>query len=1710
MSEATAVADIAAFKAEYRHRQLSQFAPDTLLWLAALSEWTDQLAAAARFPKGDKFKSLTELLSRLSDSGLLATREDIDSNGEVLTAFWLPASRRPEVGEHLRGIWKNSNEIIKRLRDLANILEQQPSQQTDALRPWLQLVKHSFGPSTTNRGTTDGDPTGTKLLEEVDRLLAESRATEALSMVGAAQAVGDVLGDPFTSSARRAQWRIDRSYRQALDARSLRYYQPRPEVERSIDELLRGADASWALHLLGDGGVGKTMTIRDLCSGQFFSRLGNEQLPVARVDFDHLDPRYPQARPGELLLALAGELATYATTREIERRFRRSGDTIAKLHNVIASSGAVHRERQYFTEAIDAFASYLRGFARPVVLVLDTCEELAKLHPPGGRAPAVDRTFELLEQIHERVPQMRALLAGRRWLVPPPAGASTGGLELDPRHYLRVVPIGGFTYEQARQYIDRRDTEKRLPSEVRVALVARSTRPSGIGVNPFDLVSYCEWALAEPNLDVEVLRNARGDPYVERRIIDRLSTREVRDCLPVAVELGRFDRAMIEPELRRRGIDLDKAFSGLVSQEWVSAVAFDADGRPRVIEVDAHLRPRLHAIIAARPMQFPIDRIRVGRDLAHLVNSSPLEELAVDAVEAALRLLPMADAATMWDRLEERIANTPGSWQWAGQAIVRAAAVEAQRTSDDGVTMLAAIRATQAASVLRQPGRPGIHALWEEVERLASRHPDPGTGRRLQFRALCFLVEPGDTGRLQRLVSIWREYQGELPVGSILAKLDEITGGGAPVPTELVTVLDELCQFADPGVAAIAQLVRAASRREVGDLDNATADIDSALRLIDAMPLVPSQWADWIEVARFRDRLRLARLVLAMQRSEHPEMFPIQIWRADALKHTDDIDSERLVAVIITLELCWRLVDPRTVASAAAADTYNPARQPTHIWHNATPTLCAAIATAVAARGDLRRAARLLHDRSEAALSYEDDSTTIKGCEEFLAKLSRAFRTTKLTTSIHRIARNGSSMAREHAWAALALTDGESPSSPADAGNSSIWWRTQIVKPGEQFVAIPPEGLAETDTEVLEDTLIRGRQLPSNARHSADIARLSVERCLMVIRGESANLATALRTEALLNRLRSWSHVLGNLPPRLVAETALAEAELVALRLPKVSLRLLHAAFNCANAADDPILVGRAAVLLVLATARAGNDMHSISMQHQYAIQEFLTGKWDLSGWYDRCEKAKTLLGATSVATTYSPKVIGSPELDPRPIHGEPPVAPASPAVSIPEWMLSNLEGEGEASPGPSGYVSALGRLGIDWPSNRAAGEGEAPPELSELSEYLSALDRPGIDWPSSIDWPSNPAAGEGEASLGPSEYWSSPGRPGSVFHGTYAETVMASDSNLPTRGGSSRGLSTAIIISRLLIDPGHSIARRWRGYWLRRRYDHRTIALDPKLGVDSPLPCRLMATAVEVRIEHATSPSTLPRFRRKYMVIPLLGRGNVKESTEQYLTDQLSSLIGKRRPLFVRFHANNIPLSLQFWGGRSIRHDKIRAEYQGPPSLHPPDNRKRTEPAARWCTVLHLVGTPVDTPSGWRLRIAVSSSSSSESYVKSGRWTYRGEELINPHDIYSGQVALVVLQAEPVDELPQPLGEQYEGMSALAAELLEARAGAVLIVPPLPEAVAFDVVLRVRDAMTRHGYRIHPGHVLDLADEVRNIVASSEEPTRAEARASQDVMLLA
>ena len=505
---------------------------------------------------------------------------------------------------------------------------------------------------------------------------------------------------------------------------------------------------------------------------------------------------------------------------------------------------------------------------------------------------------------------------------------------------------------------------------------------------------------------------------------------------------------------------------------------------------------------------------------------------------------------------------------------------------------------------------------------------------------------------------------------------------------------------------------------------------------------------------------------------------------------------------------------------------------------------------------------------------------------------------------------------------------------------------------------------------------------------------------------------------------KSRNEIFDGLPPRLIAETALAEAELIALRLPRVAIPLLHLTFNSAVTAGDPILAGRAAILLVLATARSGDDVRLVSAQHRDAIRTLSADETDWSGWPARRELAQSLLEATPWSP--APRT-ASPELDPREVRRNPAVGATAAPTTPP----------GKDRPGfrPAANLGVLSQEPSGYPPAQVVSPPISGPVLNETATRPLSL----------------PAA--------------------------------------PVRG---------------------SIVRRWHDYRRRRKYAQHTVAFDPNSPYEPYPRCHLTTTTFEVLVEREASSTTLLRSRRRYLVIPLLGSqpGNAGESYQQSFTDQIP-MPASMRPLFVHFRDSHLPLSWQLWDPPPGRGDQIGAEYRGPPSLRSFDSRMATDSGGRWRAILHLVGSPVPTAAGWRLRVVIGSSSSSEGYVKASRSTYRGEELLSPDNLAVDRTALVALQAEPVDQLPQPLGEQFEGMYAFAAELRDAGAGAVLVVPPLPETMAVAAALRIRVALTENRHQTHPVHVLDLVDYLRNIIASAEEPSHGMPRAARDVLLL-
>jgi len=229
-----------------------------------------------------------------------------------------------------------------------------------------------------------------------------------------------------------------------------------------------------------------------------------------------------------------------------------------------------------------------------------------------------------------------------------------------------------------------------------------------------------------------------------------------------------------------------------------------------------------------------------------------------------------------------------------------------------------------------------------------------------------------------------------------------------------------------------------------------------------------------------------------------------------------------------------------------------------------------------------------------------------------------------------------------------------------------------------------------------------------------------------------------------------------------------------------------------------------------------------------------------------------------------------------------------------------------------------------------------------------------------------------------------------------------------------------------------------------------------------------------------------LPRLTSttRYLVVPLV-LPPTSYSDNQDLERNICDAVQPTGldPLMVRFldHSSrsvqtsgvDVPVG---WVGWSPKAPTLRSAYQGPSHL-----RRVTSAAAEHVGgdsfLRHLVGTPVPTTTGWGFRVRSSDSSPplspsftpppSESPTppspsgpmprKSSPSALPGPLLID--DLVASRTEILVLQMDPVDAPPEPLGKLRGGMTAVCLDVIASGAvGAVLTIPALPDFVATEV----------------------------------------------------
>lgn len=468
--------------------------------------------------------------------------------------------------------------------------------------------------------------------------------------------------------------------REQADRRHLQTFFERPEQLAPLEAFLdpRGERDRWMLHLLGSGGVGKTMLIRHLT----LEMAKAKGFLSARVDFDFLSPDYPRLDPGLLLWSLGRELQLRTTNEEAVRALREAEGRFRHLSNVLrnepgADTPNVRATRhQYFVEAAFLFVSALKQAGAPILIVLDTCEELVKGRGRGGVSDAVAETFRILHALRygartlldetptpgEVEADVRVVFAGRR----PLASAGDGWTaisDLEPRPALQVFELRGFSTAEAEEWLGR---DLKVPLHLVPAVIAATPDidagarvtwadarpPRPIGKNPYDLKHFADWAKETPPPAPEVLAGGSPRQYVEERILSKLDPRPELERFLAALSLVKH----ADRDLLRAVVDVDlfdERLAVLTAHEWiVRRVVIDEQDAPREIyQLEERLRRRLRDYFEEIGVDFATIGARASGVLAARTLERDLAFVDVADVDATLRAFePDPEAGRAWWR----------------------------------------------------------------------------------------------------------------------------------------------------------------------------------------------------------------------------------------------------------------------------------------------------------------------------------------------------------------------------------------------------------------------------------------------------------------------------------------------------------------------------------------------------------------------------------------------------------------------------------------------------------------------------------------------------------------------------------------------------------------------------------------------------------------------------------------------------------------------------------------------------------------------------------------------------------------------------------------------------------------------------------------------------------------------------------------------------
>jgi hypothetical protein len=765
---ASRMGDVAA---QQRHTVLSALAVEALAWIAVSNDVPPALARILGLRQGEP------PLAPMLTLGILEARTS--GRGEPSYSV---ASRQ---------------ELIRELLD-----RQRTMSVHSALLPTARQVLRSserFGADVLRLAKLVGEAGSTEHMAD----LFEQRIREASARHDSASALewtatGRALTPLLTAylqpelgyAVERAGRNIELLQRRRDDLQHLRGFVERQEQIEAIDRLVRGPDDAWALHLLGAGGVGKTMLVRWLT----VNAQERYDAAVARVDFDYLNPDYPRRHPGLLLWALAQELRVYDMRGEATELF----DKAAKLLNDVQRNATERRDARatddpQFVMAVRIWNQALNALPQSkIVLILDTCEELAKIRQDGVMPASVEETFRILAAVHDGpdtltdgspeggVPRVRVVFAGRRPLAQKGSGWSCPASPLPPRDFLLLQELRGFTALEARGYLEQLGVARDLiepilqhapevPRTADVILSGATPVRRESRYNPYLLTYFGRFAAEEPEAARAIPAGSWEQRYIELRVLQRIRFEPLTKALPTIAAARHVDAAYLRAVTGLNAADVDLLLEELSDSEWTDVryvAAREGSEARRVISIKKGIQRDLIAYYADRPSAETRANERGAEHLRRLTLEADLSDLDWTYFDAALWMLGRREESlAWWAEVEERAIRDRG-YAWLFELTSNllgedAAAAPAERPQDE-LPLRAAVLASHAVALMHLR-REGVAGFWADV--LASLRGRRGAAwDALARRAKLGVLANRTFAEVAQIEELYRELWEELEV----------------------------------------------------------------------------------------------------------------------------------------------------------------------------------------------------------------------------------------------------------------------------------------------------------------------------------------------------------------------------------------------------------------------------------------------------------------------------------------------------------------------------------------------------------------------------------------------------------------------------------------------------------------------------------------------------------------------------------------------------------------------------------------------------------------------------------------------------------------------------------------------------------------------------------------------------------------------------------